>query len=648
MKHFISLLFCLCIISNNKAQSLFHKTYDWEPNPKLYVPEEKDKKNDLIIVLQHKTLETAYEPDGKAVVYETVHYIYHLNSASVVENFNKGFVPIASVIDEVSLNARCIQANGKVILFNPSSIKRVDNYENSGAYKIFAIEGVEQGCDVEIMYTNKRPFSYGSYYLAQNASPTKRYETHIISPENLIFEAKSYNGLPTFQKDTSDKTRNHLFVTDNNVPASEDERYANEEPNKRAFAYQLYYNTSNSKAKLYTWDIISREYYTSLFTFEKDELKAVAKVLSKNKIESAATAEEKVRKLDVFFKTSCEINDDYDLKFTAALDNRKMNYHNGMRFYVAALKHMEIPFELGLTTRRDELHFDSKFPSYMYTKVYILYFPGMNKYLSPLSIYSRLGMPEPDVMNNEGLFIKEVNLGDIKSSTAKIKMIPPNDFKQSFHETNVIAEVNFADNTVKLDVTQMQQGYATYYVQPVYRYYTAEQKEEQNKNAYILSGMVGQNFEVSNTTEDELFVKPYTIKYKAEQNDLIENAGKKYLFKVGALIGPQVELYSEQARQWPADVYNTHFLKRTLEINVPAGFKVTNLSELNFEKICMVNGKEGAVFRSSASIAGTKITVNVYEDYQVIEYPLDSYEQFRAVINASADFNKKNLVFEQQ
>jgi hypothetical protein len=182
----------------------------------------------------------------------------------------------------------------------------------------------------------------------------------------------------------------------------------------------------------------------------------------------------------------------------------------------------------------------------------------------------------------------------------------------------------------------------------VYRYYTAEQKEEQNKNAYILSGMVGQNFEVSNTTEDELFVKPYTIKYKAEQNDLIENAGKKYLFKVGALIGPQVELYSEQARQWPADVYNTHFLKRTLEINVPAGFKVTNLSELNFEKICMVNGKEGAVFRSSASIAGTKITVNVYEDYQVIEYPLDSYEQFRAVINASADFNKKNLVFEQQ
>jgi hypothetical protein len=53
-------------------------------------------------------------------------------------------------------------------------------------------------------------------------------------------------------------------------------------------------------------------------------------------------------------------------------------------------------------------------------------------------------------------------------------------------------------------------------------------------------------------------------------------------------------------------------------------------------------------FTSSYSQAGNIVTVTINEVYHEIKYPLSQFEDFKKVINASADFNKIVLVLEKK
>jgi len=649
MKKFICLLLSIHTICIS-SQTFYHSGYTWEKNPKVYAPTETEKKSDLVIVSEKKIHEIAYDSDGQAVIYETIHNIYHVNSAKAIDGVNKGYMPLGGILEEIDLKARCITPENKVMYFNKSSIKSVDNLEGAGAYKIFAIDGVDAGCDVEILYTNKKQFYSYAYRYIQSRSPIVYFESRLISPKNLVYETKGYNGLDNFIQEPSDTGKNHLVLIKKNVVAAELEKYSAGKANYMSLIYQLAYNTDRKKSRIFTWDVISREFYTSLYTLEKGEVKAVEKLLDKNKISKAATNAEKVKALDSYFKTTFEISDNYsELTFDKALESKKMGNTNGLKFYIGALKIMQIPFELIIAPERDDVKFDAKFPSYVFMKEFMLYFPETNKYVSPLSLYSRYGFAAPNMLNNEGLFIKEVNIGEISSSTAKTKSISVTDYKDSYHNSDVKATLDFEAKTAKLDVMQSLLGYNAYYVQPIYRYLTAEQKEELHKNYQLSENSEGvKNFEIQGYAEEDLFVKPMTIKFHVEQSDFLENAGNKFIFKAGLLIGPQAELYQEETRKWPAEMDYTHYLSRRLEINIPVGYKATNLNDLVIDKTCMLDGKEIAVFKSSYEVKDNKIVVSVYEDYKTIDYPLSVFESFKAVINAAADFNKKNIVFEKQ
>jgi hypothetical protein len=213
----------------------------------------------------------------------------------------------------------------------------------------------------------------------------------------------------------------------------------------------------------------------------------------------------------------------------------------------------------------------------------------------------------------------------------------------------VKTQLDFENKTVKVNMTQSLGGYLAYYTQPIYRYLTKEQKDDINKN-YALS----ENDEhmkdiiVENVGETDLFTKPMVVKYTSEQNDLLESANNKFIFKAGLLIGPQAELYQEGARKTAGAMSYGHYMQRSLEINIPTGYKIINPDDLKIEQTCSKDGKEIASFKSSYEIKDSKIIVSVYEDYREVNYPLSIFDSFKAVINAAADFNKKTLIFEKQ
>ena len=58
----------------------------------------------------------------------------------------------------------------------------------------------------------------------------------------------------------------------------------------------------------------------------------------------------------------------------------------------------------------------------------------------------------------------------------------------------------------------------------------------------------------------------------------------------------------------------------------------------------IINGKTEAQFVSNYKKNGDEIIVENTEFYNIINYPLDKFEEYKDVINAAADFNKIVIV----
>lgn len=642
-----SLVFFLLLSGKMTSQNYFYKTFSWEKQPIVYKPSDTEKKSELILVKDYTVLEGAYDKDGQAVIYETHHRIYHVNNQKGIEEVNKVYISTDQVNEELELKARCITAANKVIPFNSDNVKHVDNLDNAGPYTIFSIDGVDVGCDVEYYYTNKRSFFPYALYRVNNNVPIPLYEFTLISPKNLVYESKSFNGLNSFVKDTTDKTKNILRLSHANIQQVEEEKYSSTNANKPAFSIQLAYNTDKSNAKFYTWETIAKGYYNSLFVIDKDEQKTIEKFLDKNKITKQATQEAKILLLENTIKLQYNVSESNgNLPINKALDVKNLDEVAAMKIYIHACNFMKIPVELVITSDRMNKRFDGKYPTQSFLDDILLYFPEINKYTSPLEILSRLGFPNPNNAANDGLFVKEIVLGDVGMPSSKIKNIVATDYTKSYHNLDIKTKINPNTLVATLDVEQNLMGYSAYYVQPVYDLLNDEQKKDVTKNYYTIDKLEStKNTVISNTDKESILTKPMKITYTQELADVVESAGDKFVFKVGELIGMQSELYQEKKRVSDGDIYYAHHFKRTLEIEIPENYKIDNLEDLKLTKICIIDGKEAAQFKSEYVIEGKKLIITAYEDYRVIKYPLANFEDFKGVINAAADFNKKSLVF---
>lgn len=147
--------------------------------------------------------------------------------------------------------------------------------------------------------------------------------------------------------------------------------------------------------------------------------------------------------------------------------------------------------------------------------------------------------------------------------------------------------------------------------------------------------------------DPELFgVKPLQFIVDFNSEVFIEKAGKKYLFKAGELIGSQIELYQEKKRVLPVENEFEKSYFRTINIEIPEGYKIANLGDINIKNTFSENGEEILVFDSYYEINGNILKITADEHYRKNIIPTKNYEDYRTVINSAADFNKLVLIFE--
>ena len=142
--------------------------------------------------------------------------------------------------------------------------------------------------------------------------------------------------------------------------------------------------------------------------------------------------------------------------------------------------------------------------------------------------------------------------------------------------------------------------------------------------------------------------KPFIIEGEATtQSSFFDKAGNRYLLKIGEVIGEQVEMYQEEDRKLPVENEFNRNYERKIQIEIPKGYRVRNLDDLKMDIFHEENGEISMGFHSEYTVDGALVLVTVKEYYKKLDYPITYFEQFRKIINAAADFNKKVLIFEK-
>ncbi|OSZ78672.1 hypothetical protein CAP35_10605 [Chitinophagaceae bacterium IBVUCB1] len=649
MKKLLSLLASCAILTSAHAQYKLQET--WEANPKLHQIPKEFITESAVFVLDSRHLHYKNEGD-KTFVYRTMHRIIKVLDNKGIESFNKIEVPIGRNEIEV-IQARTILANGTVKEVSKDKIKRSKNEEGQESY-IFAMEGVEKNAEVELLYREKRNFSVFGAEQLQFSIPTLKAEFTLIIPEGVRFETKGYNGFPTANDSIIDG-KHFYYATASNIPALDEEQYSNREAFLMNIEYRMsYLDKENPDVRLFTWNDLAKRLYNNYYEISDKDKKIVEKYLRSIGVADTDSEEQKIRKIEDEMKTNIMMSEDIDdesyLKFDKIIDKKLTTESGFTALFLACLQVAGIEHEYGLTSNRFTSPLDDKFENWNSLDISIVYYPKLKKWGSVNGIFYRMPIIPTAVTGNKGIFLKMTTLGGMTSAIASVRKIPFMPVEMS--NNNIYADVHFDANMIpQLDIKVTFDGHSANGIRESFVYIPKDKEKElvQSTVNVALKPEDIKSYKVENAAFSNYNDnKPLNVIAKVESPQLMEKAGAKYLFKLGDVIGRQVEMYQEKKRKLPIDIVFPHTLYRTITVNIPDGYKVSNPEAI---KIMVdhksASGVQTMAFISDYKIEGKKIFITIKEFYGQVNYPASDIEVFKKIINAAADFNKVVLVLEK-
>ena len=633
---------------------LVHADYHWDEKRRQRLPLAKDEEALSAVVLKDFTaLEYYFDPVRKDLfLYATEHRIVRVNNTDGIEQYNKLSIPLSASGAPVAVRARTISPRGEVVEVQPENMKELKNEDNAG-YRIFALDGVEVGSEVEYYYTRQRSGNHFGREVLQSGAAIHNETFELISPEGITFDTKVYN-LPgaKVQKDTTVAGKRILRLQLADVPALHKEEFAEVAAHRGRIEYKLAYLANKGEARQFTWADASQFLYKMVYKADKDEAKVIATVLKAAKVPAAGTPAERIAAVEQYVKLNFNLDPAASPNLAQMVATRNAPDLGFVRLMAGLYQALGLDFELAVTTDRTELPFDGSFDTWGYLDNFAFYFPSTKQYLAPARPDSRLGLLPAEWTANPALLVKTVKLGTTESAVGAVREVPAMPASASSHDMDV--QVKFAPDLDKATV-QLKQvfgGYQGQAIQAVYARVPVDKQPEIVRE--IQKGIVPDAVFVKNDVRNgergaNALTQPFTVESTLESTSLLDKAGPRYLFKVGTLIGPQTELYQQEARQYDVENgFNRQYVRR-LAIELPAGYSARNLTDLNQD---VKTGPSAAApayyFKSSYEQKGQQLLVTIKEGYEQVYWPKQDFEAFRAVVNAAANFNKVVLVLEKK
>jgi hypothetical protein len=568
---------------------------------------------------------------------------------NAIDNYNKIYIPVNNIISILNIKARFISATGKITELAQENIKEVKNLENKGDFRIFAIEGIEIGGEIEYFYTLRSKFLAFQSIRMQGEEPRMNTEVIFTFPSKLDYLIKSYNGFPDFTTEKDEKTGITVVTSKASyIPALAEEKYANYRANLMRYEYSLAYNSYTSVLRLYSWTKVSNNMYNNFYELSKNESEAIDKLSKKLQIKEGKL-EQKIRTVENWVKTEISISE--AITKTPALDEiielKQTSKYGATRLIASLFTRLNIPFELVLACDRTERRFDPDFNGWNFLDDYLIYFPDIDQFIVPDDPKIRLGVNAFNYQGEYGLFLHPIKYNEKLGSMAyQIKKLPVLPYKQSIDSLLIKVTCDF--NTLKTDMVIHRElsGALGFSFQSFWESIDDERHKEMITEVFDMGDKNTdlQSYKVLNGSRIDIGIKPIIFDLNLIANSLLESAGNDFILNIGKTIGTQSEMYQTTKRKQPIEIEFGHAFCRKIEFNIPKGYKVSNLGEIDMKVEMIEDGKVSAYFSSSHEQVGNTIYIYSHEVYPLLEYPLSNFNQFKEVINASADFNKKRLI----
>ncbi|WP_428653477.1 DUF3857 domain-containing protein [Runella sp.] len=649
MKHFLWIAIILISATSYAQDVAFKKIIENQKvDPTLATLTDAEQNESGVLLKNQLFIEYTFDSLGQFACIQGIYKRIRINDSKAIEMYNKIVLPVPNTNDLLYLKARSISKNGTIKEVGLEAVKELE--EQGRVYKILAVEGLETGGELEYISLFRRNSTLFGSEILQSDIPVRNSELKIITPAYLQFEAKVYNAPASIQIDTLNEKRTITVLTKDLKPIHE-EKYANIKANLVRADYKLSYNLSRGEDRLYTWQSAAETFYDYLRTGLEESKKDVNALLVKEKIKGLLP-ELAIKKFENYAKTNIAVKEEEDAETASEILKKQYASKAGMmRLYITALESLNIPYEIVVGTSRSSAVFDKEFDSWSFLDEYLLYFPTTKKFLDPASPILRYGMIDQFMEGNYALFVKKKKAGTETIPEGEIRLIPFSTIADNHDDLAMEVSFSPAMDQIQGKVTRQMTGHQAAQLRPYYHFVKAEEERKGLTNEVIKSTLKPDvtytNVLVKNTNlnSDDVF-KPFILTADIVLKSVVERAGKKYLFKVGELIGPQVEMYNEGARQFGIDMGNAHSYKRVIKIHIPVGYKVSGLESL---KRSITDGKTDSIlgFVSDYKLEGSLLTVTIDEYYKQVLQPINTYDSFQKIINAAADFNKVTLLLEK-
>ena len=631
----------LFLLVTTSAYAQYYKTYDWEATPSLHDITEEEAEQSSVGILKKHIVEYSKGMFGQSLKsFETTHTITRVNDERGIDRHNTVYIPMYGVKNIVDIKARTINPEGKITFLDKDHIKEVNNVDDYGDFKIFAISGAELNSEIEMLYTVEKDYDLHGFKVIQSDYPIKNAEFIYITGD-LNSKVKVYRTEENFQTDLIDgKVAKHLILKD--IPAMVEEEYATPNANKIEVVFQCYPEGQNITQEMF-WNNVVNNVGPQFFPELPNEL-VKNDLPNVRKDYTDLDTFKMVTLLDEYMKTNFNIvqNNNPELSdLDQILKNKNTSEFGILKAYAHYLKALNIEYEIVITSNRYTYKFDPDFFNPNALRDFLIYIPSEKKYLAPNSIEYRLGEAPPNILGNYGLFITE----SFEYYFSKITQTDPD-----FSRTKRKIDINF-DEDIESVVVNQNHEYTGHW-SALYRAVATlspEQSKKEFEDNVTASGIEDKVILAYNTKHEDImqleYNKPYIIEANFSSESLLEEAGDSYIFQIGKVIGTQSELYQETKRVNPIEMNYPNQYDYTITVNIPDGYTAEGLDALNIDKSYIsVRGHKLCKFESGYKLEGNKLIITIQEFYKSNEYDLNRYEEFREVINAASDFNKAAIL----
>ncbi len=366
----------ILIIATTNSFAQHYKTYDWNENPKLHNLTEKDLKEPSVGVLKKHIVEYNKGLFSKGLTsFETTHTITRVNNEKGISKHNTVYIPMYDVNKVIDIKARTINSEGKITLLNKENIKEINNVEEYGDFKIFAIEGVEKNSEIEVLYTVEKEYDMHGTETIQSDYKIKEAQFLFITGD-LNSEIKVYRTESSFESINVEGKQAKL-LTLNDIPAMIEEEYSTPTANKIAVVYQCFPKDQNITQEMF-WNNVVNNVGGKFFPEEVSPL-------VKNDIDNIAKGEkdlttfEKTSLIDNFIKSNYTIVKNNNAELTDLeyiIKNRTSSDFGILKVYAHYLKALNIDYEIVVTANRFTYKFDPDFFTPNMLRDFLIYLPA--------------------------------------------------------------------------------------------------------------------------------------------------------------------------------------------------------------------------------------------------------------------------------